>query len=859
MTEYDGTTADEAQVARYVEAALAATGPIELTELCAERSDLVPAVREALAIARALDDVGRVAEDPFTGSMLAGRYDLGERIGAGAMGAVYRARDRELGRDVAVKLLQPGLFPSPPARARFLREAEALARIRHPSVVTVHDRGTSPHGVMYLVMDLLPGQSLARVAALAAAGEGGTPVPAAFASLAWLEPRSLHREGSYLRLLVRWAGEVAQALAAAHAVGVCHRDVKPSNILLDADGRAVLADFGIAAHADDGALTASHATLGTPWYLPPERARGHVAAAPQQDVYSLGATLYHLLTGRPPFVGDAAEVLAGLRFDVPDPAVRHHPGLPLDLQAILDVAMDPDPGRRYRDAGALAADLSAFLEHRPVAARRLSSLGRAWRRVRRRPAKAMAVVAVTAALGLALTAWSLAGARAEASARDRAQRQGELIASLPGLLAIEGDPERRLLEDLDSRTASIALLDAILGLGEDLPTRLLRAALRLDQGDHTGAAADLDVLEHAGQSAYLRAVAARYRGADSSRRGVEAVNLADLPPPETDVDHFVAAFHVLRTRDTARIAEVATDLAAVGKRYVPARDLRLLVLLTLADTTRDRTRRQELFQEAHDEALVLVGLHGKTARTQHVLGTACIGLGRYADAEVPLREALALRPGRHGPLNNLGIVLYQLGRFDEAEEFLAQAQRVQPWAANTRHTLARVLCARDRFEAAEACAAELPEGADGGWNWKKPHFLGHIAIQRALVALRHGDRDAARAAAEVAVGHYTRAVAVTGEPSSSALGRAYARALVASDWDAAVLHFLTPLSDQLDDAVHLVNLATLLDADRPLAPAVAGKLKEALLWQALRLNPGRTEFEDLLEEARRNNEKHHGR
>ncbi len=160
MTARDGTTADEAQVARYVEEALAATGPVELTELCAERGDLVPAVRDALAIARALHDVGRVADDPFVGTLLADRYDLGERIGAGAMGAVYRARDRELGRDVAVKLLQPGLFPSPAARTRFLREAEVLARIRHPNVVTVHDRGTTPHGVMFLVMDLLPGHSL---------------------------------------------------------------------------------------------------------------------------------------------------------------------------------------------------------------------------------------------------------------------------------------------------------------------------------------------------------------------------------------------------------------------------------------------------------------------------------------------------------------------------------------------------------------------------------------------------------------------------------------------------------------------------------------------------------------------------
>ncbi len=857
MTRSAGDATDDALVASYVEAALAATGPVDVAALCADRPELASAVGEGLAIARALHGVGRVADDPLVGTLLADRYQLAERIGAGAMGAVYRARDRDLGRDVAVKLLQPGLFASPAARARFLREAEALAKIRHPNVVGVHDRGTTGAGVMYLVMDLLPGQSLAGVALSAAAtGEGGG-VAAAFASLEWLRPESLRREGSYLRLLVRWAMEIAEGLAAAHAAGVFHRDVKPSNVLLDGDGRAVLADFGIAANLDDAGLTATHAALGTPWYLPPERASGPVPASPAQDVYSLGATLYHLLTGQPPFGGDPAEVLARLQSDVPALASRLHRGLPRDLQAILDVAMEPDPRRRYATAVALAADLEAFLDHRPVAARPLSPVVRVLRRVRRRPAKALASAAVAASLGLALTVWALADARADARERDRVTQQRDLIATLPGLLAIEGDPEQRLLEDLQSRTASLALLDSILHLGEDLPTRMLRAALRLDHGDHAGAAADLDVL--AAQSEYLRAVAARYRGADSSRRGVDAVNLADLPAPQTDVDQFVAAFHTMRARDDSRLAELASTLKEVGARYLPARDLRLLVLLQQADTTREREARQTLFQESYDEALVLAGLHGKTARTQHVLGAACIGLGRYADAEAPLRESLALRPDRHGPLNNLGIVLYRLGRLAEAEACLAEAQRVQPWAANTRHTLARVLCDRERFDQAEACAQGLPDEVRGGWAWKKPHFLGHIAIQRALVALRHGDREAARAAAQVAVEHYAHAVAVVGEDSSSALGRRYAEAIVNEDRDAAILHFLTPFTDQLDDPTHLVNLATLIAPDKPLSADVARRLKEILLEQAVRLNPGRADFEELLEAARRNNEKHHGR
>lgn len=819
---------------------------IDVSALCAGREHLRGAIVEALALVRDVPMLA-VPGDPLLRQRLGGRYRMLARIGAGAMGAVYRARDEDLQREVAVKVLQPGLFDSATASARLHREAEVLARLRHANIVGVHDRGRTDHGLAYVVMDLVPGTSLAAIAATASGVGGGSPVPGAFADDGWL--RTLvpgASERGWLRQAVRWTAELGDALDAAHRAGVCHRDVKPSNVMVQADGRPVLLDFGIAASADDASMTATSTTLGTPCYMPPEAALGRTPARPVHDVWSLGATLFHLLTGRPPFEGDTASVLARLRTELPPAPHTLHPGLPRDLEAVVEHALQPDPAQRYQDAAAFATDLRAFLDHRPVSVRPLAWLARQWRQARRAPARPLAKLALLLLVSVAALAFVVDRQARIASARNRAQLMQTKISSIPALLALEGDPEQRLLEDLTERGEAIAHLDRILALGEDLPTRLLRAALYLDQGEHARAADDLRVVEQQEESEYLSAVAACYRGADPSARGVQAVRISGLPEPVSAIDKFVAGFHALRRRDGAAADKL---LHEAGATYLPARDLRLLPQLMLAELARGEERRA-LAQAAHDDALVLIGIHGKTARTLHVIGAACLLQGRYADAVAPLEEALVLRPDRHGPHQNLGIALHRLGRLPEAQAHFDAALRLRPWLWNTLYHQAMVLTDRERFDEAIARAEQMPDTEGSKPAWMRRYACGHTEIRRALAKLRADDRAGARAAAAAAASHYRAAVQAGGSPERMQRLEAYAAALVEERFEDAVALFVPEAARDPTNPVQVMNVATLLRDESLDARGVAA-LRAFLAAQAVTMSPGRAEFEAFLDKQSR--------
>src|SRR4051812_46566602 len=252
------------------------------------------------------------------GRLLAGRYRLHRLIGRGGMGTVWSAHDDVLGRDVAVKevIPPPDLTPEQRdvVRERTLREARAAARITHPSAVTVYDV-VEDGGHPYIVMQLLPPHTLADV--LAQSG----PLP----------PERVARIGL----------DLVDALETAHRVGVLHRDVKPANVLLAPDGRAVLTDFGIARVDDDPTLTATGMLVGSPAYMPPERARGE-APTSASDLWSLGATLFAAVEGQPPFrrEGQLPTLNAVLTEPVP-PAVHAGP-----LRPVLDALLTRDPAQR---------------------------------------------------------------------------------------------------------------------------------------------------------------------------------------------------------------------------------------------------------------------------------------------------------------------------------------------------------------------------------------------------------------------------------------------------------------------------------------------------------------------------------
>jgi len=256
--------------------------------------------------------------DADLGRVLAGRYRLIERVGRGGMGAVWHAHDDRLDRDVAVKelLLPEHLTASERENwiARLDREARAAARLKHPGIVTVHDRTASEDGRPWIVMELVRGGSLADL----------------LASQGRLAPEQTARIGL----------QVLDALHAAHRTGITHRDIKPANILLEQD-RAVLTDFGIAALDGDATLTASGSLLGTPAFMAPEQVRGLPATA-ASDLWSLGATLYAAVQGHPPFDGtNAGAVLVAVATEEPIPAVAAGP-----LAPVLSGLLRKDPAER---------------------------------------------------------------------------------------------------------------------------------------------------------------------------------------------------------------------------------------------------------------------------------------------------------------------------------------------------------------------------------------------------------------------------------------------------------------------------------------------------------------------------------
>ncbi len=309
-------------------------------------------------------------------------YEIQELLGRGGMGVVFRARHLRLNRIVALKMALAGGYASPYERERFQREAMAVAGLRHPNVVQIHDVGDSD-GRPYYTMEFVDGGSLAERLS-------GTPMPA------------------YQSALL--VATLASAVEAAHKGGIIHRDLKPSNVLLTADGSPKIADFGLARCQDAGAtLTLSGARVGTPSYMAPEQARGLThAVGPGLDIYALGAILYELLTGRPPFRAEtAAETERQVLEQEPASPSRLNAKVPTDLETICLKCLEKEPGGRYATAGALADDLRRFLNHEPIRARPMGPLVRLARWGRRNPVlvASLGMVSATGLVAIATILW----------------------------------------------------------------------------------------------------------------------------------------------------------------------------------------------------------------------------------------------------------------------------------------------------------------------------------------------------------------------------------------------------------------------------------------------------------------------
>jgi WD40 repeat protein/tRNA A-37 threonylcarbamoyl transferase component Bud32/tetratricopeptide (TPR) repeat protein len=379
-----------------------------------------------------------------------GDYEVLERLAEGGMGVVFKARQVSLGRVVALKMIRAGELASDDAVQRFRREAEAVARMDHPNIVPIYEVGEH-HGQHYFSMKLIEGGNLATRLA---------------------EFRTSPRAAATL------LAKAARAVHHAHQRQILHRDLKPANILLDAEGSPHVTDFGLAKRVPEAAEHSS-GIVGTPSYMAPEQAAGRAGLSTAADVYSLGAILYEMLTGRPPF--QAATTLDTLLQVLEKPPVRPSAldrRADRDLETISLKCLEKDPAKRYGSAEALAEDLERWLAGEPITARRAGSAERLWKWARRRPtAAALAVVSVAALALLWVMGLVYQGRLAEAGRRLEIA-QGEVDAQKEAADRAARQAEARLGEiHINAGLARLEQNDAAAALHE------FAEAIQADAGD----------------------------------------------------------------------------------------------------------------------------------------------------------------------------------------------------------------------------------------------------------------------------------------------------------------------------------------------------------------------------------------
>jgi serine/threonine-protein kinase len=627
----------------------------------------------------------RPGPGPTRSGQMLGGYQILEEIARGGMGVVYRARQVSANRVVALKMLRAGSSASAADLQRFRVEAEAVAAFDHPNIVPIYEVGQHD-GQPFFSMKLIEGGNLTQW--LTAASHSPSD---------WGRPRTLTlaaRQGDAARL----TAVVARAVYHAHQRGVLHRDLKPANILLDRDGRPHVTDFGLAkrfvASPDEdtpGELTQSGAILGTPTYMAPEQAGGpRYGITTAADIYALGAILYELLTGRPPFKG--ATPLETLRLAAEQPPVRpgsRVPGLSRDLETVCLKCLEKEPQRRYPSALELAEDLERFLAGEPIRARPAGPARRLWRWCLRRPLVAglSAALVLSLAGGLGLSLWKGYEAQANLEAsefeRDRAEaslrKEQQAVRDALALRARAEAHERQADESF--RQAHQAIKDFYNGVDielEEVPglqplrRRMLRKVLAYYQE-------------------FLR------------QRGDDPTLLAE----QADVQVLVG--HIASTTGSKAEARTAYEKALATYRQLLAADpgserLRRKVAETLHDLAlvlSDLGRRTDAFasfKEARQRFEQLAEQHPKDvpvraqlASTYESLGNLQRTAGRLGEARQNHERALGLRrqladeqpknPRRHnavaGSLHNLGVLYEQQQQYRKALELFEQARALR--------------------------------------------------------------------------------------------------------------------------------------------------------------------------------------
>jgi tetratricopeptide (TPR) repeat protein len=628
-----------------------------------------------------------------------------EELGRGAFGVVYKAHDDQLDCLVALKVLRPKFAASPADRTRFEGEARKAAAVRDDHVVAIHRVGSTPgFPLPYFVMEYLDGGSLTE------------------------------RLERHTVLGPREAAEVvrqaALGLAAAHARGLVHRDVKPGNVLLEGDsGRAKISDFGLARelNPDRTRVTRSGVILGTPPYMSPEQIATPERVGPLSDVYSLGAVLYELLTGRPPFHGATdLDTLRQVVAEEPPPPRRLRADLPRDLETVCLKCLQKEPARRYPSARLLAEDLQRWLNGESIHARPVGLLGRGWRWGRRNrlvAGLAATLVLVVAGSLVALAAlWLQARAAVDAEGRAKGQAQRRLQQIETGIEVLAS-----VFRNLDPKAEEKEGKALRVLLGE----RLEKAARQLEGeavGDPLAVARLQDLL---GTS--LRALGHLDKAETVLQKALDTraqLLGADDPDTLTSMSN-LGALYLARGRYDE--AEPLCQQALEGRRRTlgPDHPDTLQSMSNLADLNLARGRydkAEPLYQQALEGHRRTRGAdHPDTLASMSNLAALYHECGRYKDAEELLQQALeghrrtrgADHPDTLGIMNNLVVLYSARGRYKDAKDLLQEVLEAQrrtlgadhPDTLTTMHNLAALYHNSGQYDEAETRYKQVLEAS----------------------------------------------------------------------------------------------------------------------------------------------------
>ena len=608
---------------------------------------------------------------PATDGVRFGKYRLLREVGRGGMGVVHEAFDETLGRRVALKVLAVPLADEA-ARARFLREARAAARLDHPGIAAIHDAGEE-----WIAMQFVDGVPLSRY------------------------PRD------DVRRLVAFVRDAALAVQRAHELGVIHRDLKPANLMIEND-RVVVTDFGLAKDAAArGELSLSGHVLGTPAYMSPEQARGRVREVdPRTDVWGLGATLYDLLAGRPPFVkDDVPGLLRAVVEDDPRPIRASAPAIPRDLECVALKCLEKERERRYASARELADDLGRWLAGEPVRAQPPSLGYRIGKLARRK--SGILVVAGASALAIAIAVGFALSERAQSRASGQALGLSQFIASV-----LADEQMRSRLGEIELRGARLEEgITACRTFLEEHDVPEARALLgRLLRASGRGAEARSELDQALSRMPDL--IEARLE------RGLLAVaslapELVGLSPPAglDETDRMSAEQRALRETalaDLGAVAERPERLRAIDTLFARAEFFRLRGDREKARATFEEVLRLEL--SSYDAWIALSQLdlvEGDTASGMRDAMSAIDIHRGLGPAYVSRTGAAAETPGTAGPAHAL--VLAPIDGIEGALADVGPALRANPGDATANANRGLVLARRAAQLALEGFGSQAIE------------------------------------------------------------------------------------------------------------------------------------------------------